>query len=554
MFLQWVDQVDRNSLYRTCRGYYKFYQKWRRQRCLVDGDQEILLRIAQEQCIDTARNFRGTLAIHAPMSFGKTIVGLLIALNGRSGKEPSRLFQTSLLYTRKGKKIRSTVVDAKDRFIIVCQSKGLCTWVDEAIKYFGPESFLRHDPEHSPIIAPISHYKDHLEYAEKGGAVKIDNQNKSTSYFVPSEYNRIIIQTPATYQKRIPIRDPKERTKFIQNLIVDEAHAMRDKRGHSKIPLLMDDKGIRVLLSATGCGEADKTLYLPQESIADEIPDTEVTVHIMKPFQGILYGVQENKRSIDVEFNEQNSLVKANYRNVLFNQSEKMYLRKIKDLIKELVRGTKKSVHIVLYVPGGLIEHEVQDYLGEMSIQMFKHTKANDKKERFKEFRGDAVLLITHNWTEAINIDCDAAILVHPDWIEINRYKQMVGRITRTTNENDVVKVHVIVASGVSFWRFMWYESLRTIRESPFRFMTDDLGDIRADELFATVAIISALGHQIESLSSADIILIVCLCKSENYYEWWTKQTHVLRKDEVASIIENFNGQDEERVVKLKNF
>lgn len=121
-----------------------------------------------------SRMGKGKYFIRAPMSYGKTLLGLALASSGN------------------------------ERYVICVPPKALQTWLAEIHKMYGPQAILKNDPARSCVLVMYAQsHKEHVQFV---------NQNQLTNY------NKIILTT--TFVIRHLMNDP-----WVTNsrLILDEA-------------------------------------------------------------------------------------------------------------------------------------------------------------------------------------------------------------------------------------------------------------------------------------------------------------------------------------------
>jgi len=149
------------------------------------------------------------------------------------------------------------------------------------------------------------------------------------------------------------------------------------------------------------------------------------------------------------------------------------------DVILETVRkaavkgGSKKKAprrktNVAIYLPGGaagkLLEHRLVTALEAESWQVFKFVRAVSKLQRFQK-ASRSVVLIGHAHSESINVLASHLIIVRPDWVNVDRFAQIVGRTLRPTSPFDRVQAVCIVAHGVSRLRLAYYLARRHLTD-----------------------------------------------------------------------------------------
>ncbi len=119
-----------------------------------------------------------------------------------------------------------------------------------------------------------------------------------------------------------------------------------------------------------------------------------------------------------------------------------------------------------MYLPDGaageLLADAAAELLGAAGWAITRFLKSTT---RIREFEGEArgVLLVGLDKSEAINIVGSHLLIFRPDWVNIARYRQVIGRLTRQQNWRRSIPVHVVAPRGLPALRLAHYEAARRL-------------------------------------------------------------------------------------------
>ena len=351
-------------------------------------------------------------------------------------------------------------------WIIIVPTKAVETWKQEAIKIFGKEIFDRKNPYTSPLLIL---------------------NTKLSPY-----HNRLILSdTNLTQSNHIILISNNKTKRFIltqnYNLIVDEAHT--NSLWHKNV----NTKVIKsILLSASLIHDADLEKMLTQ----------------MK-YKSITVGWTQanNIPSINFfyvdtpEYTYGKVLLKGRY------IDQDIYIGKIDYLLSQM-----KSCRVVIFYPPGDAYENIYSPLNQVCTKYnFSLVVYNTLQSVIKfESCMNQVLLISHTESESININAEACICIRPDYLNLDRINQMVGRVLRSTNPNKIVYVYNITPKG--------YPKYKTIYANSHYLCNVTLNDkdIEPDHLLTGFRTLYSYDKTLSKITGYDIIAICNSSHSKN--------------------------------------
>jgi hypothetical protein len=196
---------------------------------------------------------------------------------------------------------------------------------------------------------------------------------------------------------------------------------------------------------------------------------------------------------------ESSAYVTSGYKDMLIQKNLQAYVSVIRRILVGLA-----DAQVAIYLPDGdagdSIIPEILKHAVGWEFFEFKHSvRLLTKFVSCKR----SILFIRLFRSEAINILASDLIIVRPDWVNSQRYSQIVGRLLRLTNHNPTVKTTVIVPSGVPELRARFYEALRLSAREGHEF---DCSRYRAAELLKADMVLRALGGSMEAANPAEVL------------------------------------------------
>lgn len=487
----------------TCKHLYKMFMecvsnRWPKLRSGYFNLKPFQYRVKEL----FTENREISLTVNAPMGFGKTAMGLSLALDGWI-KDESR---------------------GVDRlpWLILVPPKAISTWIAEAKKMFGNEIF-NPKAKTSPLLVPHSIHSP-LQCSE--ASKNLGNPPHYEVYAIlmstsqiwdkSARYEGIILDEAHTAMKKKWFTKMKT-VKTGKRLYLTAANCLcmtneenspgiphRLKAGNdiikSKLPTLVshivDMKGERVF-SNEAPSERDIDLYVCMEQILEIIGDKKGRTTVFFP------NVHTNSRNTDMQ---KKSSKKSKSEDPKCIATEKLFENNIKKIMEE--KGKKDRVFI--------------------------HKNATSVIESFEETE-NGILFISHNWSESININCERAIILRGDWVNKERFRQIIGRVFRPTNTNKYVDVYHLVPTGLP--------RLKTIYMDSFIKSEIDMSNdaINIDLLLSSFRLVSLLDPSFEHTSCYDIVAMCnqdLVWKPEEMLEWWKKKKGYYTDEEKKKFLE----------------
>jgi hypothetical protein len=392
---------------------------------------------------------------NAYMSFGKTITAYAVALS----ENPCNIGHL---------------------YVGIVLPKAYDTWIKEWIKVsgvkasaIGPETRVLFP--HSSVPAHAAHLK---KIVEKYYNREFNGTNEIRKA-IGSKVRLIIVSSTAKKPwEAIHIWEP-------DRIIVDEAHTVSPK----------NDAPVRwfLRLSAAPLSNEDEwgALTIAPTQAKGLVPEIDLKVVGIRPVPSA---------SMFASFDEAKSFVQGFHKSQLIRHNLTDYIKAIRRVLSALDRG-----NVAIFLPDGdageLLEPEIRKCAIDWDIFVYKHSVAV-----FNAFTSKkrSILFIGLNMSEAISVLASELVIVRPDWVNPQRYSQIVGRILRLTNHNPVVRATVIVPEGVPKLRARYYEALRLLaREDDY---AADATTYRAAEYLKADSVLRALGSSMEAASPVEVL------------------------------------------------
>lgn len=421
-----------------------------------------LLRPHQADIRNTlAQTKDGNYLIQAPVSYGKTAIALSLIFGDWEGGKP----RTGPLY------------------VAIVPPKAFLTWINEATKMYGASIFAAKSAD-SPIVACL------------GITSKVHNQLYSTTGELSNILHpntRLVLLSNKTCLRRWELFAGSR-------VIVDEAHTCHQWREFVERPqyswiLLMSASEITTPLAIT------KTFHLKDKINEGRVPSTITYMYIVKGEGEETYKpVPIKSRTLDIE----------------------LYAHAAASSVASL----SNAARIVMFLPGGeifrLLLPYINAYMATLNRTVFVFVRGLSIIHRFENCPNPCVLLLSHELSESININAEAAVCVRGDWVNVERFGQMLSRVLRITNPNKCVQIIQVVPEGYPQYKVNYADCCRQLG------IHTSGEQIQDGELLMSYRIIRAYGKDINSVTAADIVAICDQNHSpENktrLLEWWRTQ------------------------------
>ena len=194
-----------------------------------------------------------------------------------------------------------------------------------------------------------------------------------------------------------------------------------------------------------------------------------------------------------------------------------IYIKNIEYLLSQT-----KNCRIVIFCPGGdpykmfLLKIPVICKKYELQFFDFSNLLTVSKFEN----NPNSVLMISHSQSESININAEMCICIRPDWVNLERIGQMIGRTLRTTNKNKNVYVYHIMPKGYPKFKVIYSNMYSSID------LRSSVNDINSGELINAFKILNLLDPGLTKVTPYDIVAICNQHHNEfhNILLWWKEQ------------------------------
>lgn len=473
LFYNYLPVTDSCSLACTTRlGNFLYQEKTRSLRQAGN----YILRPRQSEIRDfLATTESGNYLIQAPTSYGKTAIVLSLVFRDWAPDTP----RTGPLY------------------VAIVPPKAFLTWINEAMKMYGPGIYNKKTGD-SPLIACLSICSPihNNMYSSTANLATVLHPN-----------TRLVLLSNKTCTSR--------HSTFIgSRVIVDEAHTCHQWKiflGHPgyKWTLLMSASVIYTDISI------DRKFVLGDKINSGRVP-TAIT------YMYLVDGVgDESYKPIDIKFRDIDIPVYA-------------------QAVASSVLALKDSRRIVIFLPGGKIFKSIfpyiKAYMDQMNREVLVFTKSLNRIHQFESSSNPSVLLLSHELSESINIDAEAAICVRGDWVNTERFGQMISRILRITNPNKTVNIIQIAPSGFPQYKVNYAECCRLMG------VHTSGEQISAGELIMAYRVIRAYGYDANTVTPADVVAI---CNQDHdpqnkkkLLTWWRTQKSVFTSAQQETILQ----------------
>lgn len=377
------------------------------------------------------------------------------------------------------------------KWVFLVPPKAFTTWINQIEKVFGKDTvYCPHNPRESQVLALLTaQSKNHVDWFTENG---------------PTENTKILLVTPNS-------GNAVKALAWAEGVIVDEAHKGGKWRN------MIHNKKYKLLLSAYPVSY-DCDLYLkPKNDII--VPETKANYYHL-PILGHDYSDIPKCFPFHID-------------PVLVAGMSHIYKSELSKVLDNVGSAA------VLFVPGGntlqgLIAN-IQKLCEEKNRELFTFTRSLKVIQKFEKARGDRLLLMHHEQSECININADSCIVLHPEYVNLGRIKQIVHRVLRTTNRNDIVDVHYICAGYASYMKAVYSESLRVLN-----YDSDTL--VTPESMLKALSITRSLGYRSPTLLAPADIVVICnedfsVNKRKDLYELWCNSEGLLTQEEIRDLL-----------------
>jgi hypothetical protein len=374
---------------------------------LSAAQAEIRRRVLAMPAGEGAANLFG---IQAPMGFGKTIVGLSIALE-------------------------KSAANRAHRYLIVVPPKAYDTWVKEWAKVSGARASAPDSPvlfAHSSVPLHRRRFVAAVEALAAGGP---EAPGAATRALGPKVRALVLSATSCSGWELAGA--------WAGRAIADEAHAAT-----SRVRSLLAGFRWLALMSANRMeGECWDSVAIAARQLTGLVPAIVVRHLPIDACPG------------PGSASEATHYATAAHKTRLIADNLPAYERALTAVFAEIAWG-----QVVVFVPDGaagtLIAEAIPGIATGWEVLSFVNSTS-----RIREFESYArgVLVIRLNKSEALNILASHMVIARPDWVNETRYGQLIGRVARPTNRNPAVPVFVIAPRGLPMNRLRYYEANREL-------------------------------------------------------------------------------------------
>jgi hypothetical protein len=275
---------------------------------------------------------------------------------------------------------------------IVVPPKALRTWHDEVVKMYGPEICDSKSLD-SPVIFVHS---------------DISNvHNKLTALSAVSPQTHLVVMTNA--KKKMDFDVPF-------GIVVDEAHTGKGWMAHTQAAKRS------LLLTATDIGREYKVNLKTITISWDRASYVPKVKHTYCPIEGVTSETPV---------------------------TSPLYLEALEYLLIQRPEERK-----VIYIPA-MKDPSLGDAIIALCLRLNQSIFPYWSTATIKKFEKQkkSVLLITHQYSESININAEVCILFRPDLMNPVRIGQVMGRCCRTTNPNKEIEMYHLIYPGFPLCR-----------------------------------------------------------------------------------------------------
>lgn len=450
---------------------------------------EIRLTTAQAHIRDRAlKMVRGPpgvqnrFVVRAPMGFGKTPTGLSVAL-----MDPGN-----------------------NRYAIIVPSKAYTTWKAEAIRITKQSTAVNNETVVLFVDSSVeAHYNlvVHSDIVQEIGDSSSDSDPETDDDY---DENKGLNKRARRYIDSIKRRAPNVRAILVSarsqagircarmwanRLIVDEAHAATKSTWMSlrsfRWAALLSANTVRPRKDTDAYAVTVDKVYISSSMMLGAVPKAEVnyvTIKACPPDPSFVNEMIDYAGPADKTHIVANNI--ASYEAALIK-------------IFASIRNGQVAVFVPDGAPGDAISLCLDKNLPGWKCITF--TRATSKLALFAK-APRSVLLINLNKSEALNIVASHLIVVRPDWVNIDRYAQTIGRVLRPTNANLQIPTFLVMPRGVPALRVMYFEANRRLQMEDLDFKPVDF---RASELRKAKVALQLCGSDMERAAPAEIFAAI---------------------------------------------
>jgi hypothetical protein len=342
------------------------------------------------------------------------------------------------------------LADPDHLYVAIVPPMTLSHWMDQIEKMFGRGvAYLPGDPANSQVLVVHSARKIHYQYAQLGSV------GAKTRFVLTSSGVKIKLKYGG--------RDVR--------YIVDEAQSLQNW-------LTIVGPAWCLLLSAN----------------MELLSNTNISSIESNVMQSIIPVAHHTFCQIESQ-DERNKLTPMEGRTSAILDRILDYQQVISDILT-----TTTCTKCVVFTPGTKDVDFLHSSIRK-SWEVFVLHKSTRPIFRFEKYVGRSLLLATHAASVGVNINSEMAIIIRPDWMNVNRISQIIGRTLRITNQIPVVEIYHLMPFGVPTYRARLAAALHELGERL------DISD-NAPLYNAGAVLVRALGYNWDTLSSIDTVVI----------------------------------------------
>lgn len=425
------------------------------------------------------KNYQGAMILHAPPSFGKTLVGLYRAVE---------LANTSEHYV-----------------LIVVSPKTLTTWIGQ-IKTFFPKKYNRQNPDKSQFLVynPTSHKKHALYLRPWMESNRLgwhsDTEDEDEEEMILEK--RVILCS----MHNTLLRTLSDKA---SHLIVDEPQIGKWYSRCSINGGMLSHSTSTVLFLTAEMNykwgkwnkKVTRSINFGFGSFSDSIPEVKYSHNIIR--------YQERMDNIG-------DMVLNHEKTVLFFPSD-TYIHKNSDNYKLITEWCVKN-----------------------DVKVYKLVKSLKPIELFQKWTKKAILLVnTRTATEGVNMIGDAVVIMNPLNINPSRLFQSISRLVRVSNPYKTVSCLLLDTNVENSPTLSTLQMSTRIRMYKERKYIHRCVDINFPILGWRLQILIMKGYPLKDLSVVDIILLGTCYKvsSSRYTKWYQNKSKALSSKVMRDVI-----------------
>jgi len=200
----------------------------------------------------------------------------------------------------------------------------------------------------------------------------------------------------------------------------------------------------------------------------------------------------------------------------------KKYIVKIEYLLSNF-----KNIKVVIFYPNyhfdKMIIQEIKSLAEKYLYTFYVYQKINDIEKFEKEKK--SILMLSHTYSESINISAEACISIRIDWMNPDRINQIIGRVLRPSNRNRYVYIYHILPNGFPKYKVMYSTS----------FYKCDIKlsskEVNVGQLLESFKILKMFDSTLKQITESDIVAVCNQDYNPMLLDWWLKQKSIIPDD-----------------------